>query len=100
MSSSSSAISLTVRSSPRWNLSVGPTFVKLRRTAQYVTSIPDARAERTFGTRYVFAPLDQQEFGIVTRLNYTFTRDFTLERALDSYDALIGAVTKHARSPA
>jgi hypothetical protein len=72
-------VSLTVRTSPRWNLAVGPTLIRARQDAQYVTSIRDVLASDTFGTRYVFAPLDQKELGIVTRLNYTFTRDLTLE---------------------
>lgn len=72
-------VSLTVRTAPRWNLAAGPRYVKARRNAQYVTSVTDPLATETFGTRYIFAPLDQEEFGIVTRLNYTFTRDLTLE---------------------
>ena len=44
-----------------------------------MTSVADARAVQTYGTRYIFAPIDQTEFGVVTRLNYTFTRDLTLE---------------------
>ena len=72
-------VSLTVRTSPRWNLAVGPSYTTLRREAQYVTSVADARAVQTYGTRYIFAPIDQTEFGVVTRLNYTFTRDLTLE---------------------
>ena len=72
-------VSLTVRTSPLWNLTVGPTFVHARQDAQYVTTVTDEAAAATFGRRFIFAPLDQQELGIVTRLNYTFTRDLTLE---------------------
>jgi hypothetical protein len=72
-------VSLTLRTSPRWNLAVGPTLTRARQDAQYVTSIADPAAAATFGRRYVFAPLDQRELGITTRLNYTFTRDLTLE---------------------
>jgi hypothetical protein len=70
---------LRVRTSPRWNLTVGPTYLRARQDVQYVTTIADASATGTFGRRYIFAPLDQKELGIVTRLNYTFTRDLTLE---------------------
>jgi hypothetical protein len=70
---------VTVRTSPRWNLAIGPEFTRVREDAQYVTSIADAAAEKTFGRRYVFAPLDQTQLSLVTRLNYTFTPDLTLE---------------------
>jgi hypothetical protein len=72
-------VSFFVRSSPRWNLSVGPALRRARLDAQYVASVPDPFATATFGTRYVFAPLNQTELGIETRLNYTFTPDLTLE---------------------
>jgi hypothetical protein len=72
-------VSLTVRTSPRWNVTVGPSFVHARQDAQYVTTVVDEAAVGTFGRRYVFAPLDQKELGLVTRVNYTFTRDLTLE---------------------
>jgi hypothetical protein len=36
----------------------------------------------TYGRRYVFAPLDQTELGLVTRINYTFTADLSLEMYL------------------
>ena len=76
---SETEVTLRVRTSPRWNLTVGPTFLRARQDAQYVTAFTDASATATFGRRYVFAPLDQKELGVVTRLNYTFTRDLTLE---------------------
>lgn len=75
-------MTLSVRTSPRWNLTMGPSYTRTRLDAQYVTSISDPVARDTFGTRYVFAPLDQRELGIVTRLNYTFARDLTLEMYL------------------
>ena len=72
-------VSLTLRTSPRWNLTVGPSYIHARQDAQYVSTVTDEAATGTFGRRYIFAPLDQKELGIVTRLNYTFTRDLTLE---------------------
>lgn len=72
-------LSLSVRTSPRWNLTVGPSLTRAHLDAQYVTSVADPAAEATYGTRHIFAPLDQTELGIVTRLNYTFTRDLTFE---------------------
>jgi len=36
----------------------------------------------TFGSRYIFAPLEQTELSLVTRVNYTFTPDLSLEMYL------------------
>jgi hypothetical protein len=47
--------------------------------AQYVATVPDPAATHTFGSRYVFAPLDQTTVSIDTRFNVTFTPDLTLE---------------------
>jgi hypothetical protein len=73
---------LEVRTSPRWNLSFGPSLMRVRQDAQYVTSVSDALATDTYGARYIFAPLEQTEMSLVTRLNYTFTPDLTLEMYL------------------
>src|SRR5690606_13503810 len=46
---------------------------------QYVATIPDAAYEATYGARYVFAPIDQTEVGLETRLNVTFTPALSLQ---------------------
>jgi hypothetical protein len=71
--------SVELRTSPQWNLSVGPRFEIAEVDAQYVTTVPDASATRTYAARYVFAPLERTELSLVTRFNYTFTPDLTLE---------------------
>jgi hypothetical protein len=58
---------------------VGPDLTRLRQPAQYVTTIADPVAARTFGRRYVFAPLEQTTLAIDTRLNVTFSPRLTLE---------------------
>jgi len=72
-------VSLTVRTSPRWDLSVGPNYTTVIEDAQYVTAVADAAMTSTFGTRYIFAPLRQTQTSLVTRLNYTFTPNLSLE---------------------
>jgi hypothetical protein len=47
--------------------------------AQYVATIPDATYDATYGARYVFAPIDQHEVGLETRLNVTFTPALSLQ---------------------
>ncbi len=75
-------LGVNVRTSPRWNLSFGPEITRVRQDAQYVTAVTDAAATSTFGSRYIFAPLRQTEVSLVTRVNYTFTPDLTLEMYL------------------
>lgn len=75
-------VGINLRTSPRWNLSFGPELTRVRQDAQYVTAVTDASAVDTFGARYIFAPLRQTEVSLVTRLNYTFTPDLTLEMYL------------------
>jgi hypothetical protein len=70
---------LRMRTSPRWNLSVGPRLYRAHTVAQYVTTLPDPGALATFGRRYLFAELEQTELGLETRLNYSFTPRLTLE---------------------
>jgi hypothetical protein len=70
---------MELRTSPRWNLSLGPRYTRTRLNAQFVATVPDAAMAATYGARYVFAPLEQTEFSVVTRLNYTFTPNLSLE---------------------
>jgi hypothetical protein len=72
-------VSISLRTSPRWNLSIGPRFQEIVQDAQYVTTVADAAMTPTFGARYIFARLDQTEVSLVTRLNYTFTPDLSFE---------------------
>jgi hypothetical protein len=60
--------SLSVRPSPRWNLSVGPSLNWTAERAQYVD-------QRSVGgrTRYFVGRLDQTTASVTARLNYTFS---------------------------
>jgi hypothetical protein len=67
-------VSLLVRPSPRWNLSVGPTWQRFVSAAQFLGALADPLATGTLGTRYYFADLDQTTVTLDTRFNYTSTR--------------------------
>jgi hypothetical protein len=71
--------SLDVHTSPRWNVALGPKFTRVEADAQYVTTVADAAMAATYGARYIFAPLAQTEVSLVTKLNYTFTPNLSLE---------------------
>jgi hypothetical protein len=77
-----SGATLGLKTSTRWNLTVGPSFSRASVVAQYVTSVADAAYTPTYGRRYVFAPLSQTELGIETRFNYSFTPLLSLETYL------------------
>jgi hypothetical protein len=47
--------------------------------AQYVTQVTDPLAADTYGSRYVFATLDQHQVAIVTRVDWTFTPGLSLQ---------------------
>jgi len=65
--------------SPRWNLTLQPQLTRAYVPAQYAGTVPDASYTPTFGSRYVFAPLDQTTLAMETRLNYTVNPRLSLE---------------------
>lgn len=72
-------LDLGIKSSSRWNLTLGPEISRARVAAQYITGVPDPAATATFGNRYLFAELDQTTVAMETRLNVTFTPRLSLE---------------------
>ena len=72
-------MAVDIRTSPRWQLSVGPRFIDVGQDAQYVSAVVDPAMTSTFGSRYIFAELNQTEVSLVTRLNYTFTPNLSFE---------------------
>jgi len=69
---------VTVRPTPRWQLSFRPGYERRVDDQQYVTTLDGGRAE-TFGRRYVFAFIDRSTISSEVRLNYTFKPDVNLE---------------------
>ena len=62
-----------------WSVTINPGWTRARSSAQYLDAIPDPLATATFGNRYVFADLVEQELGLAVRANVTFTPRLTLE---------------------
>ena len=71
--------SVSIRTSPRWSLSLGPTFSRGRVAAQYRGTFVDAAATETFGRRYLFAPLEFTQLEASIRGSVTFAPRLTLE---------------------
>jgi hypothetical protein len=67
------------RPSSRVELTVEPKWEHRRNGAQYVLSTGAIPYAPTYGTRYLFADLDQTELGVETRLNVAFTPRLTLQ---------------------
>ena len=66
-------LTLSVRPSPALRVSLGPALVLGRTLSQYVAPVPDPVAGATFGTRHIFATLEQHELSMITRVDWTFT---------------------------
>ncbi len=75
----STAVGVSLKGSTWWNLTLSPEVGRSHVAAQYVTTVPDPAYAKTYGERYVFAPLAQTSVGLETRLNVTFTPDLSLE---------------------
>ena len=72
-------IGLTARPSNALEVSLEPTWGIEVDTDQFFTRIRDDAARATFGTRYVFADLRQEQVDLGVRLNWTFTPELTLQ---------------------
>jgi hypothetical protein len=79
MDQTTASLVFGLKPAPNWSVEVGPELNTMFLPAQYVTTVVDPTAAQTFGSRYVFASLDQTTLGIDTRLNVTFTPALSLE---------------------
>lgn len=61
------------------SVSIGPDYTKDITTAQWVGAFDDPAATATYGTRYVFAELNQTSLAASIRLNWTFTPKLSLQ---------------------
>jgi hypothetical protein len=56
-----------------------PTFLRAHTIAQYLSTVPDATAETTYGARYVFGTLDQDELSVPLRVSYVLSPKLSLQ---------------------
>jgi hypothetical protein len=78
-SSFSGGVSGRYRPVASLEISMGPGFSRQRVGAQYVGTFVDPAAVHTFGSRYVFAQLDQKEFSLQTRVNLVLSPKLSLQ---------------------
>lgn len=70
---------LSIRPSTRFQLSATPNYLRAIDPRQYVTTFTGGGPAATYGSRYVFAQIDQSTFLMQLRANYTIGPDLTLE---------------------
>ncbi len=61
------------------SISLNPSVSLYKTSAQWVTNFDDPAAGATFGTRYIFANLNQREISASIRLDWTFTPKLSLQ---------------------
>jgi hypothetical protein len=71
--------SLELRLLPNISFILSPQFSRTFEYAQYVDTYCDVTAAKTYGSRYVFAELDQKTLSSSIRLNWTFTPNLSLQ---------------------
>jgi hypothetical protein len=70
---------LELRLLPNISFIFNPEFIREFSYAQYVDTYSDPTATQTYGSRYVFAELDQKTLSSSIRLNWTFTPQLSLQ---------------------
>jgi hypothetical protein len=77
---------LSMQPSPRWLLSLNPSYERRVETQQYVSTL-DGGGAQTFGRRYVFGHIDRSTYSAEIRMNYTFKPDLNLDLYAEPFAA-------------
>jgi hypothetical protein len=64
---------------PSLEFSVGPSLSWDKSEAQFLGRVTDPAATNTYGSRYIFASVDQTTLSLDTRVNYTFSPSLSLQ---------------------
>jgi hypothetical protein len=72
-------IDVEYKPAPNISFTIGPSFNRNVTQAQWVGSYVDPTAVVTFGSRYVFADMDQKTISANIRLNWTFSPELSLQ---------------------
>jgi hypothetical protein len=84
----SGGIYMETRPTTNVHITVGPNYFKQFSTSQFVDREPDATADATFDTRYVFANLSQATLSLDTRINVTLTSKLSLQSYIQPFIAV------------
>jgi hypothetical protein len=83
----SASLSAELRPRSNVSLSLGPSIGHQETGFQFVTSFTDAASTGFYGSRYVFARLEQNSLSMNTRFNVTFSPTLTLELFMQPFIA-------------
>ncbi|HEX8691374.1 MAG TPA: DUF5916 domain-containing protein [Longimicrobium sp.] len=72
-------LGVSYRPSSSVQVSLEPSFVRQRDTDQWIATTDDPAATATFGRRYTFASVDNTEFAVGTRVDWTFSPTLSLQ---------------------
>ncbi|MBW3563657.1 MAG: carbohydrate binding family 9 domain-containing protein [Acidobacteria bacterium] len=78
-------VEVSYRPSPAMTMSVGPSWSQVRFPYQHVRTVADSTAGHTFGSRYVFAPIERKTLELATRFDWAISRTLTLELFLQPF---------------
>ena len=73
------AATVNVRPFSALTLTAQPTFLRAHTGAQYLSTVSDPTATATFGARYVFGTLDQDELSVPLRVSYVLSPRLSLQ---------------------
>lgn len=82
------AMQLETRPASNVLVSVNPNYSRQFSTAQYVQTVADNFATRTYGRRYVFANLNQSTLALETRVNWTLTPELSFQSYVQPFVAV------------
>ena len=86
--SASGGVYMETRPTSNVHVTLGPNYSKQFSTAQYVTAVTDANASATYGSRYVFANLDQATLSMDMRVNWTLTPRLSFQSYIQPFVAV------------
>lgn len=77
----------TYRPSPAIRLSLSPRYGRTTTATQYVTTIADGSWEPTYGSRYIFAAIDQEQVDMGIRTEWTMSPRLSFQLFLQPFIA-------------
>jgi hypothetical protein len=78
-------LDLEVKPNSNFTFTFGPSYERNRSDLQWVANIEDPLMTDTYGTRHIFASIDQQTLSAVIRVNWIFTPALSLQLFLQPF---------------
>jgi len=85
-SSFSTNVNVSMQPDPRWQLSARPSFSRSTSSQQFFSTLGGGRPE-TYGSRYIFAYIDQTQYALELRMSFTLKPDVNLDIFAEPFTA-------------